>query len=120
MSAARTRAFTPFLIFSPFRLRYYVEMSVARTRAFTHDNISVVMPNGSVEMSVARTRAFTQLFRNVFRLKRTVEMSVARTRAFTPCRRNYVYECQDSRNECCPYEGIYTVRTFKLTTVSAG
>ena len=86
-----------------------------------------------VEMSVARTRAFTQIANANNKIATIVEMSVARTRAFTQSslfintticyRRNeccpyegiYTYFCHmwpflrvPSRNECCPYEGIYT------------
>ena len=72
-------------------------MSVARTRAFTLANAMIPIPTTTVEMSVARTRAFTHS---------SLLMVLIKT--------------YQSRNECCPYEGIYTVRTFKLTTVSAG
>ena len=47
-------------LFSFFFFFEIVEMSVARTRAFTHTIISIMLTNIFVEMSVARTRAFTR------------------------------------------------------------
>ena len=71
----------PYLLIRQFAT---VEMSVARTRAFTLYTRPGCNYLILVEMSVARTRAFTPLSYSVILfLHYRVEMSVARTRAFT-------------------------------------
>ena len=83
-------------------------MSVARTRAFTHYFRCYFFHFFSVEMSVARTRAFTRSILFIRHFSVPVEMSVARTRAFTHSDSTAHNHVTHGRNECCPYEGIYT------------